>query len=193
MDINNIFHLLTWVVPGYCGIRMYWQVTGLPHQRSSTDTVMASLGWTVACAVPIMLWLGGPPLISPEDVSVKAIGVWLGAIGLTAILGWITGCVRVSRFINTRSPKSAFTSAYDWMNSRPLGDNRRVTVNSTEGIYRGNVAYLDNYSEGGTVVLYDPERKRSDTATFDQMDASALLIPGSRVQWIAQERNSGDA
>lgn len=123
----------------------------------------------------------------------KTIFIRLMALVLTALLGYIVGRVRASVFVNTCTKRSAFTSAYDWMNSRRLGDNESVAVGTTEGVYRGKVAYLDNYSEGGTVVLYDPEKKESAKATFDQVNASTLLIPGSQILWIAQERKNDDA
>ena len=193
MDIDSIFHLLTWVVPGYCGIRMYWRATGPPRQRSSTETIMASLGWTVVCAVPIMLIFGKLPPINPADITSKAICIWLWTVVLSAILGRILGYVRVSEYVNSRTKRSAFTSAHDWMNMRLLGDNTSIAVKTEKEVYRGSVAYLDNYGEGGSVVLHSPERKRSDTDTFEQMEVSALLIPGSQILWLAQEKDNEDA
>lgn len=190
MDIDSIFHLLTWVVPGYCGIRMYWYATGPPRQRGSTETIMASLGWTVVCAVPIMLVFGKQPPINPTDITGKAVSIWLGMVGmvgLSAILGLILGRVRVSKYVNSCTKRSAFTSAHDWMNMRSLEDNRYIAVGTEKGVYRGSVAYLDNYDEGGSVVLFpDSRKKSSDTDTFDHVEATALLIPGSQILWLAQ-------
>lgn len=193
MDIDNIFNLLAWVVPGYCGIRMYWHATGAPRQRGSAETIMASLGWTFVCTVPIMSLFGGSQPLNPTAISGKTIGVWLGSLGLTAIFGWCLGRFRVSEFINAHLRRSAFTSAQDWMNARLLGDNGNVVVGTAEGIYRGKIAYLDNYVEGGSVVLYDPKRQRSDTDTFDQMEVNALFVPGSRILWMAQRKDNENA
>ena len=79
------------------------------------------------------------------------------------------------------------------MNARLLGDNGNVVVGTAEGIYRGKIAYLDNYVEGGSVVLYDPKRQRSDTDTFDQMEVNALFVPGSRILWMAQRKDNENA
>ena len=118
--------------------------------------IMASLGWTFVCIVPIMSLFGGSQPLNPTAIS-------------------------------------AFTSAQDWMNARLLGNDGNVVVATAEGIYCGKIAYLDNYVEGGSVVLYDPKRQKSDTDTFDQMEVNALFVPGSRILWMAQRKDDENA
>ena len=187
MDADNIFSLLTWVVPGYAGVRAYWYSTAQPRQRGSTETILASLGWTVAVAVPVMLLLGGLPLIDPEKVSLRVIGTWFGSLGATVIAGWVLGKIRASERINTRVGQSAFTSSQAWMSARLLRKSQRVEVCTGDARFRGSLGYMDDNDEGGSVALYNPEVDLEGKG-FQSMDVEAVLILGSRIVWITQLR-----
>ncbi len=184
---ETVVAIIYFLLPGYVGLRVFeWRVAG--SVRTTFDEVVWSLLLTTVGATPLLAWQTTRALVEhlwkPAAFDLGAIlGVALHLLSTVLVaLAAAQLARRIDKTGWTRA--SIFGHSWDALWAPIAGEDRKVCVESSTGIYYGDLLVADRGQVGRDLVLRNPERWDDKTNTFVSTGAELMHISGDSISSV---------